>query len=107
MLRLGIVGSGGMGSSHAHGTNLAAPRCSLAWVADVDGDRARRLADEVGCRAITDSTAGLDDVDAVTICTPHHLHAPQTIAALRAGALFGGTTRSVRQAGQSLRGNCS
>ena len=24
-------------------------------------------------------------IDAVTICTPHHLHAPQTIAALRAG----------------------
>ena len=70
MLRLGIVGSGGMGSSHAHGTNLAAPRCSLAWVADVDGDRAGQLADEVGSRAITDWTAGLDDVDAVTICTP-------------------------------------
>ena len=85
MLRLGIVGSGGMGSSHAHGTNLAAPRCSLAWVADVDGDRARQLAGEVGCRALTDWTAGLDDVDAVTICTPHHLHAPQTLAALRAG----------------------
>ena len=85
MLRLGIVGSGGMGSSHAHGTNLAAPRCSLAWVADVDGDRARQLAGEVGCHALTDWTAGLDDVDAVTICTPHHLHAPQTVAALRAG----------------------
>lgn len=84
-IRLGIVGSGGMGSSHAHGTNLAAPRCSLAWVADVDGDRAAQLAGEVGCRALTDWTAGLDDVDAVTICTPHHLHAPQTIAALQAG----------------------
>ena len=94
MLRLGIVGSGGMGSSHAHGTNLAAPRCSLAWVADVDGGRAGQLAGEVGCRAITDWTTGLDDVDAVTICTPHHLHAPQTIAALRAGGE--GTARIIQ-----------
>ena len=71
MLRLGIVGSGGMGSSHAHGTNLAAPRCSLAWVADVDGDRAGQLADEAGCRAITDWTAG----PRRRRCR-HHLHPP-------------------------------
>lgn len=84
-MRLGIVGSGGMGRSHAYGASLAAPRCSLAWVADSDSDRAVRLGDEVGCGGITDWSLGLDDVDAVTICTPHHLHAPQAIAALQAG----------------------
>ena len=83
-VRVGVVGCG-MGRNHAHAYRLETPRCNLVWVADVDEERARAIATEVGCRAIADWTAGLDEVDAISICTPNHLHAPQAIAAMRRG----------------------
>lgn len=83
-IRVGVVGLG-MGRAHALAYHRARPRCELVWVADLDASRAEAVAKETGARPLGDWQVGLDDVDAVSLCTPHHLHAPQAIAALEAG----------------------
>ncbi len=84
-LRLGIIGIGGMGSTHAASV-LAGniPRCRLAAVCDTD---AKRLAAFDGIPGYTDSKALLasGEVDAVLIATPHYAHTTIGIAALKAG----------------------
>lgn len=89
---LGIIGPGGMGSNH---TRMLArtPGVEIAWVCDVDANRAAaaaRLVTEAGGRApqvAGDLRKVLDDraVDAVFIATPDHWHAPASILALDAG----------------------
>jgi predicted dehydrogenase len=74
-----------MGHGHAMAYRLASDKCRLAWVADLDAERAQRTADAAGGEPISDWTARLDEVDAVSICTPHHLHKPMAIEAMRAG----------------------
>jgi predicted dehydrogenase len=64
------------------------PRAEIAAVCDLDPATAERRRAEWGARrAYTDPEALLADpeVDAVEILTPHHLHAQQAVAALRAG----------------------
>ena len=59
---------------------------TVAVVADVDPDRARELADDLGCRAVGDWREALvADVDAVVVATVNKELAPVGIAALSAG----------------------
>jgi predicted dehydrogenase len=86
-VRIGILGAGRIADLACLGY-LDHPRAAIVAVCDVDGARARERAAAWGApRAYTDSAALFDDpaVDAVEILTPHHLHAEQAIAALRAG----------------------
>ncbi|NLN26946.1 MAG: Gfo/Idh/MocA family oxidoreductase, partial [Firmicutes bacterium] len=65
----------------------AAEQTELVAVADIKEDRARAFAEKYEADAYTDWTKMLerDDIDAIQICTPHHLHAEMTIAAANAG----------------------
>jgi predicted dehydrogenase len=60
-------------------------RCELVYCVDTEVEKARRFAEQGNCRAATDYLQVLDDVDAVDICTPPHLHAPMAIAAAARG----------------------
>jgi predicted dehydrogenase len=91
-LRIGLIGPGGMGTSHLK--YLAKnPEVELAWVCDVDARRletAAKSAHELGGHApksTKDMREVLGDkrVDAVFIATPDHWHAPATLLALDAG----------------------
>src|SRR4051794_29135371 len=84
-VRLGIVGLGVMGQSHAR-TILEGkiPRLRLAAVADQDPARLAKFGDIPGF-ASDDALIGSGLVDAVLIATPHYFRAPTGIAALRAG----------------------
>jgi len=65
-----------------------AARCSVVAIASRDGARARVVADELDIPAAYGSYEALlaaDDIDAVYIPLPNHLHAQWTIAAARAG----------------------
>lgn len=59
----------------------------LAAVCDNKPERAQASAEENGCLSYTDYRELLKnpDIDAVHICTPHYLHGPMALAALRAG----------------------
>jgi len=82
-IRTAVVGLN-MGLAHAHAFSKA-ERSDLRWVVDLDESKAARTAEELGCNYATDWTTILDDVDAVSFCTPHHLHATQALQAIAAG----------------------
>jgi predicted dehydrogenase len=89
---VGIVGPGGMGTSHLK--NLARlSEVNIAAVCDVDSNRLGiavknvELAGKPAPRAEKDLRRVLDDksIDAVFIATPDHWHAPAAILACEAG----------------------
>lgn len=88
LLRVALVGCGLISEAHIRGYKGHADRARITVCCDIDPRRAARRAALVGdARAVTAFDEVLADptVDAVDICTPHHLHADAVIAAARAG----------------------
>ena len=83
---IGVVGAGLMGSRRARSA-AREPRCQLRIVADVQEPRAQQLAQELGCRAVTDWRDVVTDptVDAIAVSTVNAALAPITVAALAEG----------------------
>ncbi len=85
-LRVGIVGTGFIGSVHARSARLAGAR--LAGVSASTPERSEQAAAALGAErafASAEQLAVSDDVDVVHVCAPNHLHAPLARAALGAG----------------------
>ncbi|MFP6586453.1 MAG: Gfo/Idh/MocA family oxidoreductase, partial [Pirellulaceae bacterium] len=78
--RIGIVGSGFMGRTHAEATRRA-PGAKLVAIAG--GTRAVGLAADYGvsCEESVEALINRDDIDAIVISTPHHLHFSQAMDA--------------------------
>ena len=85
----GIIGCGWVSPSHAAGARaLAADGVQLVAIADADLERARELAERYGSPDVHGDYLELlarDDVDAVSICLPDHLHRDAAVAAAEAG----------------------
>ena len=88
-LGIGIIGAGSIASTaHLPGYRAIADRCRVLAVADVDVDRATSFAKDNNVpKAFGDYRRLLDleDIDAVSVCTPPSVHADATIDALNAG----------------------
>lgn len=88
-VRLGIIGFGGMGSSHAHYlVRGGVPNCTLVAVADTDPERlkfAQVVSPGVKVFDSAEELFAADVVDAVLIATPHYDHPPLTIMAFSHG----------------------
>lgn len=83
-IRVGIVGSGFMGRTHAKGVEMTE---GARLVAVAGGSRAPKLAKEFGAETLG---SGKDlcrrkDIDAVVVATPHQNHTEYVLAALKAG----------------------
>jgi len=78
-MRVGIVGVGFMGSTHAVG--WAETGAELVGCVAETVDEARPLAEQCGIKIYRDLAALLNDVDVVDICTPTHLHAQMILQA--------------------------
>ena len=92
MLRAGIIGCGGI-TERRHGPMLASlsDRVTVVALADLAQERLDLMGGKLGVASenlYTDWEQMLaqEKLDLVHICTPHHLHEPQAIAAMEAGA---------------------
>jgi predicted dehydrogenase len=86
MLKVGVLGAGFMGSTHARAYAKLSD-VQVVAVSSRSEEKAVTLAQEVGAEALTDSMALATNprVDAVSITLPTNLHMDHTIAALNAG----------------------
>jgi predicted dehydrogenase len=84
MIRIGVIGTGGLGTRHAQ-QFAQLERCQVTMVADPNTEAAHKVAQELGARACSDFTQMLDEIDAAVIVSPNWLHAEQAIACAEAG----------------------
>lgn len=86
MTRIGILGAGFMGGTHARAL-AALPGVQVAAISSRNHEKAAALAAEVGATATTDPWAVVADptITAVSITLPTHLHREYAVAALQAG----------------------
>lgn len=86
-IRCALVGCGVIGPVHAEALSKSAGARLVAAV-DTVPERARDVAQEFGAECWYDDYSKVlerADIDAVLICTPHHLHVPMVIDAARHG----------------------
>ncbi|NPV09087.1 MAG: Gfo/Idh/MocA family oxidoreductase [Anaerolineae bacterium] len=85
-IRLGLIGCGGMAKAHVQRFDRVRDRMDLVAAVDIDEGKARAVAEHFeGAVAVTDYRKILDEVDAVLIVLPHHLHYPVGMECLEAG----------------------
>jgi len=82
---IGIIGSGFMGRTYSETISKYCTRAVLRAV--TGGSRAGQLAKDyaIALEPSVESLVARDDIAAVFIATPHHLHADEALAAARAG----------------------
>lgn len=88
MLRIGVIGTGGMGGRHARNLAQRTPGVQVVAVMDIDRARAETVAEECNqARAFTDAHALIADadVDAVVVASPDATHAKLALACIQAG----------------------
>ena len=75
MLRVGVLGSGFMGRTHAR-AYARLPDVQVVGVSSLSHEEAATLAKEVNARPFTDATALATDptVDAISVTLPTYLH---------------------------------
>lgn len=86
-LRVGVVGLGFAGEQHLK-NYLRQPNVEAVALAGMEKDKLAELGRRYGVPNLYDSWEELvarDDLDAVSIGTPNHLHAPIAVAALEGG----------------------
>lgn len=81
MVRIGIVGCGGIANGRHIPELLNADGCKITALCDTDGEALKRTAERIGideahCFEDYKKLAECEEVDAVEICTPNHLHVP-------------------------------
>jgi predicted dehydrogenase len=85
-MRIGILGAGDMGSTHAR-IFAAMPEVDVAGIVGRSRERVERVAGEVNAPALTDPSVLLDDgsIDAIDVTYPSALHREWAVAALERG----------------------
>ncbi|BDZ49688.1 dehydrogenase [Frondihabitans sucicola] len=87
LIRVGLIGGGGIATAHIAGYAQNRDIIRIAAVADAVAATAESRGAELGVPSFTDYSAMLRDadIDAVDICLPHHLHRDAIVAAAAAG----------------------
>ncbi|MGM0847330.1 MAG: Gfo/Idh/MocA family protein [Bacillota bacterium] len=86
-IKIAVIGCGSI-AQHRHLPEYAnSERVEITAVCDIVKERAEKIAEKYGARAYTEYEELLanEEVDAVSVCTPNYLHAPISVAALKAG----------------------
>ena len=86
MVRLALIGCGGISQVHAARFQSAGDRLKVVATVDVDEAAAKTAAEHIGAEKwATDFREILPDVDAVLLALPHHLHYPIGMECIAAG----------------------
>lgn len=85
MLRVGLIGLGGIGAVHAECWLALADKVRLVAVADTCQEKAYKYADKAGARLYADGMELLEkeELDIVDICVPTFLHAEYVLQAAK------------------------
>ena len=85
-IRAGLIGCGGISRQHI-GALMQMDNAEIVAVCDITPARLAAAAAQTGAEPMEDWTklVARDDIDIVHVLTPHYLHAPMAIAALKAG----------------------
>ncbi|AST90171.1 Gfo/Idh/MocA family protein [Sutcliffiella cohnii] len=86
-VKIGVIGCGSI-AKHRHLPEYANNKnVEIVAVCDIVEERAQETADKYNATAYTsyEELLANEDVEAVSVCTPNYLHAPVSIAALKAG----------------------
>lgn len=86
-LKVGLIGGGGIAGAHIRGYREHSAKIGITAVADAVEQTAVDRGHELGATAYTDYGLMLEseELDAVDICLPHHLHKNAIVAAAEAG----------------------
>lgn len=85
-LKVAIVGCGRVSACYEYSFKELSNMLELVYAVDVDENKAMEFAEKFNCSYTTNFEELLDkDIDVIHLCTPHYLHASQTIKALEAG----------------------
>ena len=83
-LRVGIIGTGNIGTAHARSLAREVAGAQVAWLYDADLARASALADELGANVAPSVEQLIASSAAVVIASPDALHAEQALLCLDA-----------------------
>ena len=84
--KLALIGCGGMGQSHLRRFHTLSNRLELKAAVDINLETAQSIASQFpSVVAVDDYRTALDEVDAVLIALPHHLHHPVALECIEAG----------------------
>ncbi len=72
-VKVGVIGLGLMGELHTRVYQVLSD-VEVVGCIEPAADRAREFSEKYGVRVYADADALLDDVDAISVCTPDHLH---------------------------------
>ena len=83
-VKIGVIGTGKLGRYHTlkYAANASA---DLVGITDIDGECAKSVAEEAGCRVFSTPEELLREVDAVSIAVPTDLHLNAGLMALQSG----------------------
>ena len=89
-VRVGVIGTGGIANAaHLPGYAQIPDECEIAALCDIDGEALRKTAEKYpqATQTFDDyrKLLEMDDLDAVSVCTPNYAHHGPAVAALKAG----------------------
>ncbi|WP_409346395.1 Gfo/Idh/MocA family protein [Paenibacillus sp. MBLB4367] len=86
MIKVGLIGLGRFSIYHLQSIRQI-PGVSITAVADLNPERVESVQNEYGCAGYTDWRRMLEEeqLDAVTVLTPEHIHEEPVVTALQAG----------------------
>lgn len=87
-MKVAVIGCGNIANNAHIPAYMKNPEAQIQYFCDIIPERAEAAVKKYGCgTAIADYREALRDpeIDAVSVCTPNHMHAEISIAAMRAG----------------------
>ena len=87
-MKVAVIGCGTIANSAHIPSYMNNPEAEIVYFCDIIPERAQAAVEKYGCgQAITDYHVALNDpeIEAVSVCTPNHMHPVIALDALRAG----------------------